>query len=254
MDPHGENLGSVGSFFDALSDDYTAVIDRCFPRYREMLATLLDYLPRHHQVRSVLELGCGTGNLSVLLSQVYPTAELRLVDLSGESLDICRSRLGPDARFAYDQRDFRELDYAPKSFDLIVSSIAIHHLTSLEKRQLFERLHGWLRDDGVFSYADQFAGATDDLNTRHMLNWRELSKQAGGSDDEWNMWMGHQARDDHHDTLTDQTGWLAEAGFAMVDCPWRCLLWTILQARKTGDEKTTSCPLPARDLGSDDAV
>ena len=54
----------VGQFFDALSDDYTRTIERCFPRYREMLWALLDYLPRKPQVASVLELGCGTGNLS----------------------------------------------------------------------------------------------------------------------------------------------------------------------------------------------
>ena len=36
---------SVGSFFNSLTSQYTEAIERCFPRYREMLATLLEYLP-----------------------------------------------------------------------------------------------------------------------------------------------------------------------------------------------------------------
>ena len=54
----------VGTFFDTLTDGYTATIERCFPRYREMLWALLNYLPQGRSFESILELGCGTGNLS----------------------------------------------------------------------------------------------------------------------------------------------------------------------------------------------
>jgi len=81
------NRESVEQFFDALTDDYTATIERCFPRYREMLWALLDYLPRKRSPSAILELGCGTGNLSELRANRFPTASLRLVDLSGESIE-----------------------------------------------------------------------------------------------------------------------------------------------------------------------
>ena len=35
------------------------------------------------------------------------------------------------------------------------------------------------------------------------------------------------------DALIDQIDWLREAGFSVVDCPWRYLLWSVIQARKT---------------------
>ena len=84
---------SVGLFFDSLTDDYTATIERCFPRYREMLWALLDYLPEMEQRPAVLELGTGTGNLTVLLAERYPEAPVTAVDLSEESLEVCRDRL-----------------------------------------------------------------------------------------------------------------------------------------------------------------
>jgi len=133
---------SVENFFDTLTDDYTAAIERCFPRYREMLWALLDYLPRDRLFNSILELGCGTGNLSVILKKAFPTASLRLVDVSGESLDVCRSRIAQSENCNFDQRDFRNLAFGRNSFDLVVSSISIHHLDSAEKQTLFCQVHG----------------------------------------------------------------------------------------------------------------
>jgi len=222
----------IGRFFDALTSDYTAAIERCFPRYREMLWALLDCLPQGRRFGSVLELGCGTGNLSILLRTAFPEAALRLVDMSGESLEACRGRLGAVAGLAFEQRDFGEADYATGSFDLVVSSIAIHHLDSPGKQQLFRRVKTWLADDGVLCFADQCAGATADLNARHIENWKALSLRAGAPGSEWEMWMRHQVEHDHHDTLVDQLDWLREAGFATVDCTWRYLLWSVIQARR----------------------
>lgn len=223
---------SVGQFFDGLTSDYTAAIERCFPRYREMLWALLDYLPADRPVRSVLELGSGTGNLSVILRDAFPHAALTLVDVSCDSLESCRERFATTDNVRFEHQDFRHLMYAEGTFDLIVSSIAVHHLTAPEKRELFSNAYTWLTASGIFSVADQFAGATDDLSNRHLQNWKRLSTQAGSDDDEWQMWMQHMADHDHHDTLVDQIMWLQECGFRVVDCPWRYLLWSVVQARK----------------------
>jgi tRNA (cmo5U34)-methyltransferase len=223
---------AVGRFFDLLTDDYTAVIERCFPRYREMLWALLEYLPSEARPHNILELGCGTGNLSVLLASRYEDATLRMTDISSDSLQTCEQRFSPTPQLIFQQSDFRELDFADAQFDLIVSSIAIHHLTSEEKRVMFGKISRWLTADGVFAYADQHAGATDDLNGKHIENWKTLSHSAGSTPQEWEMWMQHQQQHDHHDSLFDQIDWLRGAGFAMIDCPWRYLLWAVLICQK----------------------
>ncbi len=223
---------TVAAFFDQLTKDYTSTVERCFPRYREMLWALLDYLPTVAPVHSVLELGCGTGNLSVLLSQRFPQATIRLVDLSSESLNVCKSRFPAETRLSFQQADFRDLVYQDREFDLVISSIAIHHLIAAEKQVLFQKIRGWLRPGGIFAYADQHAGATDELYDRHIANWKQQSFAAGSTSEEWEMWMRHQAEHDHHDTLCDQIDWLRHAGLSAIDCPWRYLLWAVVQARK----------------------
>ena len=223
---------TVGKFFDSLTGEYTETIERCFPRYPEMLWAVLNYLPEGRPFDRILELGCGTGNLSVALHQTFPDAALRVVDVSRESLEICQTRLTGCDRLICDETDFNELAFPEGSFDLVVSSIAIHHLDSVGKRSLFQRCHNWLSEDGVLCFADQCAGETADLYARHIENWKQLTMKAGSTEDEWQMWMQHQAEHDHHDTLSDQMSWLSEAGFPIVDCVWRYLLWSVVQARK----------------------
>ena len=144
------NENSVGQFFDTLTEDYTAMIERCFPRYREMLWALLEYLPSVGPHPTILELGCGTGNLSVLLRKCFPAATIHLVDLSGESLEVCRNRLPDDVSITFEQQDFRALEYKAESFDVIASSISIHHLKSKEKRALFGQIHEWLKPQETY--------------------------------------------------------------------------------------------------------
>ncbi len=73
---------------------------------------------------------------------------------------------------------------------------------------------------------------TDDLYTKQIADWKEQSIRLGASSEEWDTWMEHQAAHDHHATLIDQIGWLRRAGFETIDCTWRYILWTVLQARK----------------------
>jgi tRNA (cmo5U34)-methyltransferase len=219
-------------FFDEISGDYASAIERCVPRYREMLWAMLYYLPAAWAPGRVLELGCGSGNLSAALCEQFPDASIRLVDFSGKLLRQCERRLAGHRDVCCQQDDFRDLRYPDGSFDLVASSIAIHHLADEEKAELFKRVHRWLSSDGVFTYCDQFAGATEDLYAKHLAKWRECATGLGASKEEWDAWMQHQEAHDFHAPLLAQVVWLREAGFAAVDCPWRFLLWTVLQARK----------------------
>ncbi len=56
--------------------------------------------------------------------------------------------VGTCSELICDEEDFSRLNYADGSFDLIVSSIAIHHLDATSKQSLFRRISDWLRRAG----------------------------------------------------------------------------------------------------------
>jgi tRNA (cmo5U34)-methyltransferase len=196
-----------------------------------MLSTLFTYLPDGFSPGAILELGCGTGNLTRLIHQRFPESHLSAVDISGECIDQCRQRL-PHADIEYVNADFRDLDFPQGSFDLTMSSIAIHHLEDRDKEELFARTARWLTPGGVFTFCDQFRGETDSLYERHLEAWRAFAFTQGASDDEWNMWMGHQTEHDHHASLVRHLDMLRGAGYIAVDCTWRYLLWVAVYAAK----------------------
>jgi tRNA (cmo5U34)-methyltransferase len=218
-------------FYDGMSPRYDEAILRCVPRYAEMLWAVLRYIPEDLDPARILDLGVGSGNLSAAVLDRYPGAALTGVDVSREMLALARRRL-PTERLTLVQRDFRDLGFDDGGFDLVVSSISIHHVGDDEKRALFRDLHRLLRPGGVLAYSDQFRGATEETYAKHIERWREESFALGAGEDEWTTWMAHQGEHDHHASLADQMNWLREAGFTGIDCPWRYLLWTVLIGRR----------------------
>ena len=222
---------STEEFYNDLASSYNDIIYRCAPRYEEMLATLVDYIPKDLCPSRVLDLGCGTGNLTLRVLDAFPTASVVALDLSAEILEVCQQQCGTD-RVSYLQQDFKSLDLSASEFDLVVSSIAIHHVDDQAKVKLFEHVYASLKPDGVFTYVDQFRGETPGIYTQHMKTWKQFADEKGVPSEEWDMWMEHQDKHDFHASVSDQMKWLTETGFQHVDCLWKHVLWTLLTARK----------------------
>lgn len=218
---------NVGEFYDKMSAEYSALIQRCVPRYHEMLQMLTDYIPDDLKPKRILELGCGSGLLSQRILKKYPNAEIHLVDLSRDILEQCKSNLNNPKNVKFIQADFKDLVFEEASFDLVYSSIAIHHLINDDKKTLFVNVYKWLRSDGVFIYADQTRGATDEIYKKHMALWEKASTELGANKEEWDEWMEHQKSHDYHLDFETQLLYLKEAGFSLRDIIWRNLLWTL---------------------------
>ena len=93
----------------------------------------------------ILDVGCGTGEATARLAQLFPGAqEIIGVDLMPELLNVARaehSRLAPQVRFLQD--DGFALDFSADTFDLVVC----RHVTQLlpEPEKLLTELHRVLR-------------------------------------------------------------------------------------------------------------
>lgn len=222
----------VEEFYNKISKEYTDLLDRAVPKYREMLATLFRYLPNAQPPKSILELGCGTGNLTTDILDKFPNAALTVVDISEEMIATCQSKFKDLTSITYCQADFKDLAFDPNSFDLIISSIAIHHLDDLNKQILFKKLYSFLAPNGVFTYLDQCRGTTSEIYQKHMESWKVEAFKLGSTEENWKIWMDHQEEHDYHAATTDQIQWLENASFKNVDILWKNLLWSVFYAEK----------------------
>ncbi len=119
----------------------------------------------------VADLGCGPGNVTALLAQRWPRAELIGIDASTAMLDRARRAL-PEARF--EQADIRHWTPA-KAPDLIFSNAALHWLD--DHPALFPRLLSLLAPGGVL--AVQMPGNFD-APSHHLI--RELAASPAWAD------------------------------------------------------------------------
>jgi tRNA (cmo5U34)-methyltransferase len=102
-------------------------------------------------LHDVLELGVGTGETARRVLERHPDARLTAIDESPPMLEQARTSLPASA----DLRAGRLQDALPAGpYDAVVSALAVHHLTSAEKRDLFARVASVLRPGGLFVFAD----------------------------------------------------------------------------------------------------
>lgn len=225
-------MKSVESFYDELSSRYTGLISKCVPRYRELMDNMFHYIPEDFSPKRILDLGCGTGNLTAEILKRFPEAEIYALDISEEILNESRKRFAAQPNVQYIRADFREMHLPPGSFDLILSSIAIHHIPDPEKEILYRDIYQALCPAGIFILADQTRGSTEDIYQKHIARWKEEAFNLGSTQEDWDMWMAHQDAHDFHTPVNWHLRRLEQSGFKEVDVIWKNIMWAVIWARK----------------------
>jgi ubiquinone/menaquinone biosynthesis C-methylase UbiE len=103
----------------------------------------------------LLDLGCGTGTLVILAKRLHPEAEIVGLDGDPEILAIARAKAakaGVDV--ALDHSLASQLPYPDGSFDRVLTSLVIHHLSAEDKRRAMAEVCRVLRPGGEFHIAD----------------------------------------------------------------------------------------------------
>ncbi|MBN8655901.1 MAG: methyltransferase domain-containing protein [Anaerolineae bacterium] len=128
----------------------------------------------------VLDLGCGTGTLTLLLKQAHPTAKVTGMDGDSQVLDIARDKSrGTDIQ--WDEGLASSLPYPDSAFDRVVTSLVIHHLVTDDKRRAFKEIYRVLKPNGELHILD--FGAPHSSLTRFMTKYmRRLEETADNFD------------------------------------------------------------------------
>jgi L-threonylcarbamoyladenylate synthase len=141
--------------------------------------------------RRILELGVGTGETARRLLARHPDAVLVGIDASPDMLAAAREALPAERA---DLRVARLEDPLPEgTFDLVASSLCVHHLDEPQKADLFSRVRAVLAPGGRFVLGDVIL-PDDPAEARTPLT----------------------PEFDRPSPLPDQLRWLAQAGFEPV--------------------------------------
>jgi len=109
-------------------------------------------IEKGHQV---LDLGCGTATLSILIKKAQPEAEVIGLDADPKILEIAKVKVaeaGLDITLDYGTAI--ELPYPESSFDRVFSSMMLHHLTREDKVRALREVFRVLKPRGELHVAD----------------------------------------------------------------------------------------------------
>ena len=157
--------------YDYLANFYDAFIDE------EVYEQYLDYINKYSTVGSVLDIGCGTGNLSIELARLR--YNVVATDLSENMLHIVSQRANNEG-FDIEVGVYDLLDPIDYDFDLIIASMdVINHLSDLEDVEFgFTNIYNSLKPNGVFifdvlsvDFIDAFDGY-DEVDKEYNFRWK----------------------------------------------------------------------------------
>jgi len=213
--------------------DFDLGIRQLLPRYDELLDAIARCLPINSQ--RILELGCGTGELSFKVLYRCPSAQLVAVDYSPRMLQFAQAKIqaaGYTDRWSGIEADFGAWANNPTTtgigtgFDACVSSLAIHHLTDEMKFKLYQQVRENLNPGGVFWNADPIQAESPTLAELYQGVREEWAMQQGTTLAEVRSRLGSSSTQgyssqDQLATLVHQLQMLTEAGFEPVVVPWK---------------------------------
>jgi SAM-dependent methyltransferase len=126
-------------------------------------------LARIQRGERVLDVGCGPGRLALMASAAAgPAGEVRGIDPAPEMVELAR-RKATQARapVRFDVGVIEALPYPSDHFDVVLSSLMLHHLPDSLKRHGLAEVHRVLRPGGRFVAVD--FGATPRGGVGHLL-------------------------------------------------------------------------------------
>jgi SAM-dependent methyltransferase len=120
-------------------------------RFKQMLIQKAQIQPS----QDVLDLGCGTATLTIMIKQAYPEAKVTGLDGDLAVLEIGQTKAAKArVNLKFDQGLAYDLPYPDQTFDQVVSSLMFHHLTTQDKHQAMKEVYRVLRPGGRFWIVD----------------------------------------------------------------------------------------------------
>jgi 2-polyprenyl-3-methyl-5-hydroxy-6-metoxy-1,4-benzoquinol methylase len=165
--------------YDYLANFYDAFIDE------DVYQNYLSLLDKYTSQGTLLDIGCGTGTLSLELAEAGYL--VTATDLSEEMLSIVETR-AKERKIDLDIFVYDMLDPIEEKFDTVIASMdVINHLADLEDVQFgFTNIFGALNPNGVFIFDILSADYIDALD-----GYKE-------DDEEFHFhWECHKGKNDH---------------------------------------------------------
>ena len=221
---------NVANEFNKVAKDYDNQRKKLIPVFDDFYEIAIESAEANTKTPNVLEIGAGTGLFSKMFLNKFPDGKIDLVDLAENMLSIAKERFSDNSNLNFFLEDI--LNFSPnKKYDLVISSLAIHHLERDDQEKLYNKIFNWLKKDGIFVNAEMIAGENEFSNNIYE-EWIIKKAKDNGLDDEAKLAAIERLKLDKKVPINTHLKWLENAGFSNVDCLYKAYCFGVLWAKK----------------------
>lgn len=103
----------------------------------------------------ILDFGCGTGTLMIMIKKISPGSIVHGIDIDSEVLEVAKKKaLREGVEVHLTGYDGFTLPFADETFDKLVTSLVLHHLSTEEKFRIFREMYRVLKKNGELHSMD----------------------------------------------------------------------------------------------------
>ena len=215
---------SIGEVFDGWMSAYNQKMIGWVPFYEEALQSIIPKIKNEIRPPKCVDLGCGNGNVTARILDIYPQASITLVDASNLMIEACKTRFLTESTLQFKEMLMQDLFIDEHSTDLVCACYSLHHLDQNGKNKIIKRIHRWLKPGGFFSYVDLFVGREDRAYTSLLSYWQNFVTRNTG-DEGWTELIEHHRQYDHPESLAHTVTQLQEAGFKRMKINLKDKYW-----------------------------
>ncbi|PTY04048.1 SAM-dependent methyltransferase [Verrucomicrobia bacterium LW23] len=152
-------------------------------RYDGRWKAVAERLAKHYDLKAgqrVLDIGCGKGYLLYDLTQAVPGLEVAGLDISGYAIEHAKEEVKP---FLH-QGHAKELPFADKSFDLVISLNTLHNLYNYELDPALREMQRVTKTN-AYLVVESYRNESEKAN---LLYW-QFTCEAFCTPAEWEWWF-----------------------------------------------------------------
>jgi tRNA (cmo5U34)-methyltransferase len=216
------SMDKIKMHFEEEAGEFDQIILKLIPYYHEMISALIAAIPFETSAKiKVIDLGCGTGSIAKKVKETYPNAQVTCVDLAQNMIEMAKIKLSPYSDVRYQVSDFYQLNFS-ETYDVVISSLALHHLITDEDKQDFcSKIYEALPPGGIFYNADVVLASSSHLQEAYIKQWKEYMCKSVPKQEIEEKWMHKYNEEDRQARLMDQLAWLSKIGFVDTDVVWK---------------------------------
>ncbi len=221
--------------------EFNEYADVIVPFRQDLIELTKSFYSRFVQKQTVtkmLDLGGGDGFFLQQLLEFDQNIEATLVDASAQMITAARKRLAGFENVRFVKADFETLlvrDELGDKYDFVFSSLAIHHLKTIEKKTvLFEYIYTHLKSGGTFVNIDVILAEHKQIDQWYVELWRQwIDSNAQDSKRAQLLQLPKRHNPDNNlNTLSEQLEVLKRIGFKNVECYYKYGLFVVFGGQR----------------------